>query len=86
MFKKDIPQGYALVFEKANSLHTFFMRFALDIIYLDKNKRIVKIYYAVKPFRVTISLKACISIEAKSPYLQDKKLTIGTQLVFTPQE
>jgi len=46
MFKKSIPDNYALVFVLAKSrvvsIHMLFVRFSTDVLFLDENKRIVK--------------------------------------------
>jgi uncharacterized protein len=34
-------------------MHMFFMKFAIDIVFLDKNDRVIKIDKALKPWRVS---------------------------------
>ena len=63
MFKKHIDKDEALIFYRAQSIHTFFMRFPIDVIFLDKNMRVIKIYQGLKPFRFAASLKSAITIE-----------------------
>ena len=41
MFNKDI--NHALLFNKCNSIHTFFMKENIDIIMTDKNNKIIYI-------------------------------------------
>ena len=44
MFYREFPKGYdALLLEPCNSIHCFFMRFAIDAVFLDKNNQILKI-------------------------------------------
>jgi uncharacterized membrane protein (UPF0127 family) len=47
MFRKNIPEDHALIFvmnkSKKVSLHMLFVAFAIDVLFLDENKRIVKI-------------------------------------------
>ena len=50
MFKKNV--NYALLIPNCKSIHTFFMRFNLDIIILDQNYKIITIHYNVKPNKV----------------------------------
>lgn len=54
MFKN---RKYGLLIEKCSSVHTFFMKFELDVICLDKDYKIVKIFYGVKPFRAVFQFK-----------------------------
>ncbi len=39
---RNKPQHNAILFEKCNSIHTFLMRFPIDVIFLDKNFRVIK--------------------------------------------
>ncbi len=41
MFKKNI--NYCLCFKKCNSIHTFFMKENIIVVFTDKNKKILKI-------------------------------------------
>ncbi|MDR3195291.1 MAG: DUF192 domain-containing protein [Endomicrobium sp.] len=60
MFKKDAE--YALLFKNCKSIHTFFMRFDLDIIYLDKCNKVVKVIKQLKPFKIALPIKNAVSI------------------------
>ncbi|MDR2617015.1 MAG: DUF192 domain-containing protein [Endomicrobium sp.] len=60
MFKKNV--NYALLFENCRSIHTFFMRFNLDIVFLDKENKVIKVVRNVKPFRVVLPIKNSFSI------------------------
>jgi len=48
---------YGLLIEKCNSVHTFFMKFNIDVVCIDKDYKIVEVFYGVKPFRFAASLK-----------------------------
>lgn len=48
---------YGLLIEKCNSVHTFFMKFNIDVVCLDKDYKIVEVFYGVKPFRLAASFK-----------------------------
>jgi uncharacterized membrane protein (UPF0127 family) len=60
MFKKNVK--YALLFKNCRSIHTFFMRFNLDIVFLDKENKVIKVVRNVKPFRVVLPIKNSFSI------------------------
>ncbi len=63
MFQRPISENEALLFYKAPSIHTFFMRFAIDIIFLNKEKRIMKIYSNVGPGKTTFCKGSFWTIE-----------------------
>ena len=43
MFRKELPKGTGLLLTSCNSVHMCFMRFAIDVIYVDKEYKIIKI-------------------------------------------
>ena len=51
MFKPGIPDGYGLVFRPARGIHTNFMRFPIDLIYFDRENRVVKVREGMRPWR-----------------------------------
>ena len=48
-----LPEGEALVLEPCSSIHTFFMRFPIDVAFLSPDGRVLKLYKALKPWRAT---------------------------------
>ena len=60
MLKKSA--GYALLFENCSSVHTFFMRFKIDIVFLDKDGNILSVKKNVKPWRIVLPVKRAYSI------------------------
>lgn len=62
--RKELKSGEALIIKPGNSVHTFFMRFAIDVLFLDKNNRVIKALPALKPFRLSpLCFKAYLTIE-----------------------
>jgi len=45
---------YGYLFRRTGSLHTFFMRFDLDVVYLDAEDRVVKVVRGLRPWRVSL--------------------------------
>ena len=60
MLKKK--PNYALMFRNCSSVHTFFMRFNLDIVFLDKGGNIVKIKADIKPWRIVLPVEKSVDI------------------------
>ena len=54
MFKKDIPYDYGVFFEfkkpKNITVHSFFMRFSIDIVFFGENQKVIKIVKNMKPW------------------------------------
>lgn len=53
MFRKAPLNSDGLLLEPCNSIHTFFMRYPLDVVFLDRGNRIVKIIRHLSPWRMT---------------------------------
>jgi len=51
--QSSLAAGKALVIRPCNSVHTFFMRFSIDLLFVDKNNRVVKACKEIRPFRLT---------------------------------
>lgn len=54
-----------------SSIHTFFMRFALDLVYLDSEKRVLKVVRAIKPWRISCCSGATLVIECAAGELPE---------------
>ncbi len=71
----------ALMFPRANAPHTFFMSIPIDVVYVDRYMKIVKIDHSLKPWRMALPvLKASSFIELPAGVAQAKKLNIGDEL------
>ena len=79
--RAGLSANEALWIEPCNNIHTHFMRFSIDCIFLDKQMRIVKIAKNVKPFRfVGPYWKSSSVIETNSGFADFKKLEVGDHL------
>ena len=48
--KKPLP-GEGMLILRCNAIHTFFMSYPIDAVFLDRNDRIVKVVRGIKPWR-----------------------------------
>lgn len=55
MFKKNIK--YGLLFNNCSSIHTFFMKEEIDVLFTDNNDNILKSYKSLKPWKIIIAPK-----------------------------
>ena len=53
MFRKKLNQINGLLIKPCNSIHTFFMRFNLDVLFISHRGEIIKVLRQVKPWRMT---------------------------------
>ena len=62
MFKKSIAEDYALHIKPCNQIHTFNMRFSIDVIYLSETGKVIRIDENVKSNRVCKTVKGAKSV------------------------
>lgn len=53
--RSELGEEEGLLLKTSGSIHTFFMRFAIDVVFLDGDFRVKRIYHSLKPFRFTWS-------------------------------
>lgn len=49
----ELPPGSALLFPGCDSVHTAWMRMAIDVVFLDTCGRVLKVRRSLPPWRVT---------------------------------
>lgn len=62
--RKELRAGEALIIKPCNSIHTFFMRFPIDVLFVDKHSKAIKAIHSILPFHLTaIYFTAAFAIE-----------------------
>lgn len=81
MGKKQIPQDEAIVFPRCNSIHTFFMRFPIDVIFVSAEGKVVALSEAVGPWRLILP-KARVkhTIEMRAARAKELGISVGDTL------
>jgi uncharacterized membrane protein (UPF0127 family) len=54
MGRGSLPPEEGLWITPCSSIHTFFMRFPIDAVFLDRTGHVVKIVHAIKPWRAAV--------------------------------
>jgi uncharacterized membrane protein (UPF0127 family) len=75
--RDSVPADYALIIAPCSSVHTFFMRFALDLVFVLRDGTVVKTCRAVKPWRIAGALRAFAVIEAASGFIDRAEIVAG---------
>lgn len=82
MFRSSMAQGSAMLLSPCPQIHTFFMRFALDVLFLDKDGKVVYVMENLKPWRISpIVYRASQTLELPAGTLQGK-VSVGQQVRF----
>jgi len=63
-------------------VHTFFMQFPIDLVYLDARKRVRKVRCAVGPGRISFCLTAQSVIELPAGTIQETQTQRGDSLAI----
>ena len=56
--RRSLPAGEGLLLKPSGSVHTFFMRFPIDVVFLDREQRVVRVASSVVPWRTAAAKKA----------------------------
>ena len=79
--RKSLPDGEALVITRCNSIHMFFMRFSIDVIFVDKNDHVVGLVERIKPFRLSrIFFDSQYVIELSEGSIKKAEVSIGDKI------
>jgi uncharacterized membrane protein (UPF0127 family) len=75
-------KGYGLILVPCNSIHTFFMRFSLDVFFLDEMGRVLDIRWNLAPWRMAVCRGARMVVECPTGHIPHEKVSIGSRLTF----
>ena len=71
MGTSKLPENKALLIKPCSSIHTWFMKYPIDVIFLDYNNQVVHILHAIVPYRfspLVRSAKAVVKLPAGRCY------------------
>ena len=77
-----LDAGQGMWIAPCESVHTFFMRFAIDVVYLSRDLKVRKVRKAVGPWRVSACLMAHSVLELPAGTAVETGTEAGDQLVF----
>ena len=79
-----LQKGEGLLLENEKSIHTLFMGFTIDVVYLDKTNRVIKIDSEMPPYRLgNFVSKAKAILELPAGTVQETGTTIGDTLLLS---
>jgi uncharacterized membrane protein (UPF0127 family) len=77
----EFPAGNGLWIIPCRGVHTFAMRFPIDVIYLDSTKHVVHLAHNLKPWRMArVSLRASSVLELPGNSLQSSGTSLGDEI------
>ena len=79
--KKSFAPGSGLIITRCNSIHMFFMRFPIDVLFLDSSNKVVLALPQIKPWRISpICWKAKFVIELPAGTIPSSNTEISDQI------
>ena len=82
MFRKELPPTTGLLLAPCNSVHMCFMCFAIDVIYIDKDFKILKVVKNLKPWLgLSICSKAWAALELNAGEAEMFGFEVGQKLI-----
>jgi uncharacterized protein len=87
MGRAALPQGFALVIYPESSIHTFFMRIPIDVLFVGRDHRVVALCEAMppgRPFAGVAPWRGRYVIEMPAGVIAATATQIGDQLVLAP--
>ncbi|HLH71693.1 MAG TPA: DUF192 domain-containing protein [Chloroflexota bacterium] len=76
----SLPKGQGLWIVPCEGVHTFAMKFTIDVVFLNKKRQIVKIRPQMKKSRIAFCLRAHSVLELPAGTLSQTNTNVGDQL------
>lgn len=75
-----LAPGEGLWIVPCESVHTFFMKFPIDLVYLDKKRKVKKVRHAVPAWRLSACLSAHSVLELPAGTVEQTRTAVGDEL------
>lgn len=83
--RDGLERGEGLHIVPCNSIHTFFMRFSIDVLFLDHEGTVLRALDAIPPWRATrVYAKARSVLELPAGTLAETSTRAGDRVAFLP--
>jgi uncharacterized membrane protein (UPF0127 family) len=79
---RNLETGAGLWIVPCESIHMFFMKFAIDVVYVDRKRKVRKVVRNLKPWRVSMCLAAHSVVELPVGVIDSSMTQKGDQLEF----
>jgi hypothetical protein len=81
--RKSLAPGEGLWIAPCEAVHTFWMQFSIDLVYLDRKKRIRKLVSDVRPWRLSACFSAHSVLELPAGTIRATRTEPGDALEFS---
>ena len=78
--RPGLGPGEGLLIRPTNSIHTFFMRFPIDVVFLDRSGVVVKLVANLRPWRVAFAPRGRDAVELRAGEADARGIRVGDRL------
>lgn len=80
---RSLPNGEGMLITPCSSIHMFFMKFAIDVVFIDRKNIVVGLVRNIQPFRISPYFwRARAAIELPAGMIDKTKTQFGDQVVY----
>jgi uncharacterized membrane protein (UPF0127 family) len=84
LLHSHLTENEGLLISPCRSIHSVFMRFKFDAVFLDKENIVLHLIKEMKPFRISKHIwKSAKVLELASGVIEKKQIECGDRLFFT---
>lgn len=80
--RNELEPGGGMLIDRAGSVHMFFMRFPIDVVFLDRDWTVVAVRHGLRPWRVAGARRAVAALELPAGAAAEAGLETGDVLVI----
>lgn len=77
---KSLPTDEEILLRPASSVHTFFMQFPIDVVFLDRNLSVLRIVPRLNPWRTAARWRAAAVLELAAGEAARRGIVVGDRL------
>jgi len=81
--RRGLESGEGLLLKPAGSVHTFFMRFSIDVVFLSREGDVLKVARALPAWRLAGARRAKAALELGADEADRRGISVGTRLDLT---
>ena len=82
--RDSLQPGAALFIKPCLAIHTAFMRFPIDVVFVDGDVRVVRVIRDLKPWRIAVTPRARAVIEFRGGAIDAAGIALGDSLYLAP--
>jgi hypothetical protein len=80
--RRSLPRGHGILIKPTWSVHTWFMRFPIDVVFLDRELSVLKVRREMRPWRLAARFRAHSVLELAAGECERLRLDVGDRLAW----